>query len=306
MNALDLAGVCKICDGKVILNEVSFSIESGNFIGLLGRNGAGKSTLLEIITGITEKTSGNISVFSKNLDKFSVEAKSMIGFVSQDYNFNQFDTVMQVIVNQAGLYGIPQKLAREKAEYYLKKLGIYEQKDLQTRFLSGGMKKRMMLIRAVIHEPKLLILDELTAGVDLEIRHLITDFLANLNHSGVTIIMVTHYIEEIERLCNKVVILDNGKIFDYCTIAEIRNKMNKFAVVVNVQQPVSMQDLNELNATYVDEFTFELILEIGIFGYSELLHTLESKKYTVVSILEKSSRLEQYFLSLNRNDKNCI
>ena len=198
MSALDLVHVGKNYGSSCVLSDISFSVTEGDFLGLLGHNGAGKSTLIEIIVGLVEKTSGRVAVFGKDLDREPLLAKSCIRFVSQDYNFNQFDTVMQVVVNQAGLYGIPYRTAVQRAKKYLDILQLSDRSKEQTRFLSGGMKKRMMLARAVIHQPKLLILDELTSGVDIEVRYLIWNFLRELNRSGTTIIMITHYLEEIE------------------------------------------------------------------------------------------------------------
>ena len=301
MSALDLVNVCKNFGSNQALSDVSFSVPDGEFLGLLGHNGAGKSTLIEIIVGLVEKSCGMVSVFGHDLDKEPMIAKSCIGLVSQDYNFNQFDTVMQVVVNQAGLYGIPYKTAVSRAKEYLEILQIAERSNEQTRFLSGGMKKRMMLARAVIHQPKLLILDELTSGVDIEVRYLIWDFLRELNRKGTTIIMITHYLEEIENLCNNVVILNSGRVVDIDSVENLQKKLVSFDVVITVSEPVEPELLQDLDINIISEYSFELKLDLGKATYTDLIQKLAQRGFRVVSIKEKASRLEQYFMYLREH-----
>ena len=303
MSALDLVHVGKNYGSSCVLSDISFSVTEGDFLGLLGHNGAGKSTLIEIIVGLVEKTSGRVAVFGKDLDREPLLAKSCIGFVSQDYNFNQFDTVMQVVVNQAGLYGIPYRTAVQRAKKYLDILQLSDRSKEQTRFLSGGMKKRMMLARAVIHQPKLLILDELTSGVDIEVRYLIWNFLRELNRSGTTIIMITHYLEEIENLCNRVVILNSGKIADIDSVENLQKKLISFDLSVTVSEIISPEMLQDLNVRITGDSSFEIKMDLSKENYNDLLQKLASRGLKVVNLKEKASRLEQYFMHLRETEK---
>lgn len=299
MLALDLNKVTKYYGEQKVLSDVTFQVKEGEFIGLLGHNGSGKTTLTELIVGLNQKTSGSIKVLGLDLDQKPLEARSYLGLVSQDFNFNQFDTVEQVIINQAGLYGIPRKEAIKRANEYMQILKIEDLKKEQTRFLSGGMKKRMMLARAVMHHPKILILDELSAGVDLEIRKLIWQFLQHLNQEqGTTILLITHYLDEIEYLCNRIVILDQGKLVDEGSVEELGNKLSSIELLVTVAESLSPDFLNKIPAAYCNEHTFALKLDLKKENYNSLMQRLSQLGLQVVYIKEKTSRLEQYFMQL--------
>lgn len=213
MNALQVKNVKKTYDtGKHALKGVSLDIVAGDVFALLGPNGAGKSTLINCIVGLVKKTSGEINVFDVSIDQDHVTTKSNIGIVPQEFNFNIFEKVIDIVVTQAGYYGVPRKIAKERAEVILKKLDLWDKRNAKSMTLSGGMKRRLMIARALVHEPKLLILDEPTAGVDVELRHGMWAFLRDLNASGTTIIMTTHYLKEAEELCNKVAMIRDGEI----------------------------------------------------------------------------------------------
>ena len=213
MNALQVKNVKKTYDtGKHALKGVSLDIAAGDVFALLGPNGAGKSTLINCIVGLVKKTSGEINVFDTSIDEDHVTTKSNIGIVPQEFNFNIFEKVIDIVVTQAGYYGVPRKIAKERAEVILKKLDLWDKRNAKSMTLSGGMKRRLMIARALVHEPKLLILDEPTAGVDVELRHGMWAFLRDLNASGTTIIMTTHYLKEAEELCNRVAMIRDGEI----------------------------------------------------------------------------------------------
>jgi ABC-2 type transport system ATP-binding protein len=199
--------------GVVALSGIDLTVPEGEFFGLLGPNGAGKTTIIGIVTGLTNKSSGTVEIFGNDIDTDASLAKSNVGVVPQEFNFSIFEKVIDIVVDQAGYYGIPRSVAVPRAEKYLKLLGLWEKRDEAARMLSGGMKRRLMIVRALIHEPKLLILDEPTAGVDIELRREMWDFLRELNGSGRTIILTTHYLEEAEQLCRSIAIIDKGM---YC------------------------------------------------------------------------------------------
>ncbi|MGH8307563.1 MAG: ABC transporter ATP-binding protein, partial [Gammaproteobacteria bacterium] len=213
MKALSIHALSKTYkNGVVALKGIDFEVAEGEFTALLGPNGAGKTTTIGIVTSLVNKTSGSVQVFDYNIDTDMDRAKSCIGLVPQEINFNQFEKPYDIVVNQAGFYGIPRRLARQRAEKYLKQLALWDKRDGISRNLSGGMKRRLMIARALVHEPKLLILDEPTAGVDIEIRRSMWDFLRKINKEGITIILTTHYLEEAENLCRRVAIIDHGEI----------------------------------------------------------------------------------------------
>lgn len=227
MNALSIKNLKKTYDtGKHALRGVDLSIEEGDVFALLGPNGAGKSTLINCTVGLVKKTSGEIEVFGTSIDEDHVTTKSNIGIVPQEFNFNIFEKVMDIVVTQAGYYGVPRKVAKERAEVILKKLDLWEKRNQKSMTLSGGMKRRLMIARALVHQPKLLILDEPTAGVDVELRHGMWAFLRELNATGTTIIMTTHYLKEAEELCNKVAMIKDGQVILNGTMSEVLKKYN--------------------------------------------------------------------------------
>ena len=208
-------------NGFQALKGIDLSVPEGEFYALLGPNGAGKSTTISIISSLTKKTSGTVEIFGHNLDTHPSEAKQCLGIVPQEFNFGHFEKTFDILVTQAGYYGIPKKLAEQRAELYLEKLGLWEKRGVQARMLSGGMKRRLMIARAMMHEPKLLILDEPTAGVDIELRRSMWDFLTEMNNNGTSIILTTHYLEEVEALSDRIGIMANGKLTAIGTVAEL-------------------------------------------------------------------------------------
>src|SRR5271167_4649859 len=237
MHALVLRQLTKIYkNGIQALKAIDLEVDEGDFFALLGPNGAGKTTAIGIITSLVNKTSGVVEVFGHDIDKELEVAKSCIGLVPQELNFNQFETCFTIVVNQAGFYGIPRRLAKERAEKYLKQLQLWERRNSIARALSGGMKRRLMIARALMHQPKLLILDEPTAGVDIEIRRSMWEFLRNINDQGTTIILTTHYLEEAENLCRNVAIIEGGNIIERDSMPNVLRKLQTEVFVFNLSE----------------------------------------------------------------------
>lgn len=311
MKALSIKGLVKTYkNGVQALKGVDLNVEEGDFFALLGPNGAGKSTTIGIISGLVNKTSGQIKIFDQDMDKDPAAAKSYLGLVPQEFNFNQFEPVIEVIVNQAGYYGIPRHVAFKRAEVYLKQLDLWEKRHVMARELSGGMKRRLMIARALIHEPKLLILDEPTAGVDIEIRRSMWIFLEKINKSGTTIILTTHYLEEAESMCNNIAIIDHGLTIEHTSMRKLLSQLTIETFVLytanKVQQIPNCIENCELRV--IDDHT----LEVDIQQSNELNHVfqfLTEKGVKVISMRNKSNRLEQLFMCLvdkNRNNKDLI
>jgi len=299
MKALSIQDLKKTYKGGVqALRGVSIDVEQGDFFGLLGPNGAGKTTLLGILTSLVTKTSGSVSVFGKDIDKELEAAKSFIGLVPQEFNFSIFEKVESIVVDQAGFYGVPRKLARKRAEKYLKQLELWDKRDVQARFLSGGMKRRLMVARALVHEPKLLLLDEPTAGVDIEIRRGMWQFIQDINQQGVTIILTTHYLEEAERLCKKIAIIDEGNIIEHSDMQTLLNKLHLETFVLNIEHPID--EVPELK-DYTCRLVNKKALEVDVRNAQDLNHLfsqLSERKIYVTSMRNKTNRLEELFLSL--------
>lgn len=257
--ALSINNLCKTySNGFVALNEISLDVMEGDFFALLGPNGAGKSTTIGIVTSLINKTSGNVSVFGKDIDKDLQTAKGFIGLVPQEFNFNIFEPVIEILVNQAGYYGIERKLAYERAEKYLHELGLWEKRLGPANSLSGGMKRRLMIARALVHEPKLLILDEPTAGVDIEIRHSMWKFLQELNSKGTTIILTTHYLEEAESLCRNIAIIDHGELVANTSMKKLLNQLPTETIVLDLASPVTANHELDNKFNVIDELTLEV------------------------------------------------
>jgi len=298
MEAISINDLEKTYAGKVhALKGVSFSIKEGDFFALLGPNGAGKSTIIGIITNLIRKSSGDIKIFGHDSVKESEIAKQYIGVVPQEFNFNIFEKVLDVVVNQAGYYGIERKLALERAEKYLKKLSLWEKKDAKSFSLSGGMKRKLMIVRALIHEPKLLILDEPTAGVDVETRREMWNFLGELNKNGTTIILTTHYLEEAEQLCKNIVIINHGKIIVKSSMKDLLKKLDKETFVLDLNKKVEIKHLKDYEIAQVDDHT----LEVGVGkdqDLNKLFKQLSDQDVKVLSMRSKINRLEELFISL--------
>src|ERR1700749_4737646 len=260
MNALSVRGLTKTYkNGIQALKGVDLDVEQGDFFALLGPNGAGKTTLIGIVTSLVNKTGGTASVFGHDIDRELEAAKACIGVVPQELNFNQFETPFTIVVNQAGFYGIPRAVARERAELYLKQLQLWDKRDNISRGLSGGMKRRLMIARALMHEPRLLILDEPTAGVDIEIRRSMWDFLREINARGTTIILTTHYLEEAENLCRQIAIIDGGRIAERDRMSSLLSRMNTETFVLNLREALSAAPaLAGFPTVLVDAHTLEV------------------------------------------------
>jgi len=289
-------------NGFEALKDVSFTVEQGDFFALLGPNGAGKSTTLGIVSSLVNKTSGRVSIFGVDIDEDLPGAKLNLGVVPQEFNFNMFENVKDILVTQAGYYGINRKTAGERADYYLKKLGLWEKRNGAARMLSGGMKRRLMIARALMHDPKLLILDEPTAGVDIELRRSMWEFLCELNESGTTIILTTHYLEEAESLCRNIAIIDHGRIIKDTSMRELLQQLNTETFIFDIEKSLT-------SAPTLEGYTVRLVadnaLEVDVEshqGLNQLFMQLEREDILVRSMRNKSNRLEELFVSLV--DKN--
>ncbi len=300
MRALTIRNLQKTYpNGVAAVRGVDLEVEEGDFFALLGPNGAGKSTIIGVISSLVNKTSGSVEVFGHNLDLDTIAAKTCMGLVPQEINFNQFDKVLNIVVNQAGFYGIPRKKALERAEKYLKKLGLWSKRNETGRSLSGGMKRRLMIARALVHEPRMLVLDEPTAGVDIELRRTTWDFLEELNRQGTTIILTTHYLEEAETLCRGIAIIDKGVILERTDVRSLLTQLPFETVLLDLQAPITIENLPSfagMTFTLVDDVTLEVMLPKG-HTLNALFIELSKHDIHVVSMRNKTNRLEELFLS---------
>jgi ABC-2 type transport system ATP-binding protein len=297
--ALSLRGLAKTYpNGFTALKGIDLDVAPGEFFALLGPNGAGKSTTIGIVTSLINKTVGMVSVFGHDLDTDLAAAKAQIGLVPQEVNLNIFETPMLILANQGGYYGIPRRLARERAEYYLDKLGLYDKRLDPVRTLSGGMKRRLMIARALVHEPRLLILDEPTAGVDIEIRRSMWGFLREINARGTTIILTTHYLEEAESLCRHIAIIDHGAIIENTGMRLLLAKLGVETFVLDLDAPVAdPPGLPGYAVRRVDDHTLEVDVSKE-HSLNALFDALTRSGIRVLSLRNKTNRLEQLFLRL--------
>ncbi len=305
MKALSIENLTKTyANGLKALKGISLDVEEGDFFALLGPNGAGKSTTIGIISSLINKTSGKIRVCGYDIDSDFDKARSCIGIVPQEINFNQFETCLEIVLNQGGYYGIRRSLARERAEKYLGQLGLWQRRDDVSRTLSGGLKRRLMIARALIHEPRMLILDEPTAGVDVELRRSMWDFLTGLNRQGTTIILTTHYLEEAERLCRNIAIIDHGLIIENTNMRGLLNKLSNETFILELRNRIPENFSVPGHETRVLD---EHCIEIDV-GKDQLLNTLYEEltrlNIEVLSMRNKSNRLEELFLTLVDNKQN--
>lgn len=285
-------------DGLVALKGIDLQVEPGDFFALLGPNGAGKSTTIGVICSLVKKTSGLVSVFGYDIDKSFSLAKQQLGVVPQEFNFNMFEKVRDIVTNQGGYYGLPAKLAHERAEKYLRKLGLWDKRNVQARNLSGGMKRRLMIARALVHEPRLLILDEPTAGVDIELRRSMWEFLREINQAGTTIILTTHYLEEAESLCRNVAIINNGEIVENTSVKDLLKTLNREVFILDTRQPIDVCPVvDSYDLRLLDETTLEVDIEKGQ-SLNELFGALSGQDIQVISMRNKVNRLEELFVSL--------
>lgn len=296
--ALNIQGLTKTYkNGVQAVKGIDLQVQAGDFFALLGPNGAGKSTTIGVISSLVNKSAGEVEVFGHSIDTHLEQAKSELGLVPQEFNFSQFETLNQILVNQAGYYGVPRKEAHQRAEKYLKQLGLLDKKDKQARTLSGGMKRRLMIARALMHQPKLLILDEPTAGVDIELRRSMWDFLREINQQGVTIILTTHYLEEAELLCKNIAIIDKGIIVENTSIKALLAKLNKETFIFDLQQPVQPISLPDYPHTLLDDHTLEVEVAKSQ-GLNGVFNALNQQGNTVLSMRNKANRLEELFVGL--------
>ena len=299
MQALVLRQLTKVYkNGIKALKAIDLDVDEGDFFALLGPNGAGKTTAIGIVTSLVNKTSGVVEVFGHDMDRELEAAKSCIGLVPQELNFNQFETCFTIVVNQAGFYGIPRPLAKQRAEKYLKQLQLWERRNSIARSLSGGMKRRLMIARALMHEPKLLILDEPTAGVDIEIRRSMWEFLRNINYAGTTIILTTHYLEEAENLCRNVAIIEGGNIIERDSMANVLRKLQTEVFVFNLRESRGVApQLSGFTAVLSDNHTLEIEMS-KTQSLNEIFEQLSAQRIAVNSMRNKVNRLEELFIRL--------
>ena len=285
-------------NGFEALRGIDLEVADGEFFALLGPNGAGKSTTIGIASSLVRKTSGSVKIFGHDLDQELSAAKHCIGLVPQEFNFNQFEPTAEIVINQAGYYGIPRARARERAEICLKQLGLWDKRQEMARELSGGMKRRLMIARALVHEPKLLILDEPTAGVDIEIRRSMWDFLREINGQGVTIILTTHYLEEAESLCRHIAIIDQGAIIENTGMQTLLSRLHVETFVLNLRNPLlQTPEIPGYPLRRIDEWALEVDVakELGI---NALFRQLSERGIEIASLRNKANRLEELFLRL--------
>jgi ABC-2 type transport system ATP-binding protein len=305
MHALELRGLKKTySNGFEALKGIDMIVEQGDFFALLGPNGAGKSTTIGIITSLVNKSAGSVKVFDADLERDAMKAKRYLGLVPQEFNFNMFEPVEEVVTNQAGYYGVEPKLARERAEESLKKLGLWEKRRTMARALSGGMKRRLMIARALVHDPRLLILDEPTAGVDIELRRSMWEYLKEVNRRGTTIILTTHYLEEAEQLCRNVAIIDQGKIIENTSIKALISKLDRETMILDLQQPMhEAPALENYPCVLTDETTLEVEIRRDQ-GINRLFDELKQQGIEVTGMRNKANRLEELFLDLVESGVN--
>ncbi|WP_336335721.1 ABC transporter ATP-binding protein [Pseudomonas putida] len=285
-------------NGFQALKGIDLDVAEGDFFALLGPNGAGKSTTIGILSTLVNKTSGTVNVFGHDLDREPAALKRCLGVVPQEFNFNQFEKTFDIVVTQAGYYGIPPKLAKERAEQYLTQLGLWDKRDVQSRSLSGGMKRRLMIARALIHEPRLLILDEPTAGVDIELRRSMWSFLTELNQKGITIILTTHYLEEAEQLCRNIGIIDHGTIVENTSMRQLLGKLHVETFVLDIKQDLATAPvLQGYPCRLLTPHTLEVQVDKDI-GITALFGQLALQHIEVQSLRNKTNRLEELFVSL--------
>jgi len=297
--ALAIEDLSKVYANNVeALRGISLRVEQGDFFALLGPNGAGKSTTIGILFSLINKTGGRVEVFGIDIDKDFPLAKKHIGIVPQEFNFNLFEKVFDIVVTQGGYYGLPPAVAKQRAEKYLRKLGLWEKRNDRARELSGGMKRRLMIARALVHEPRLLILDEPTAGVDIEMRRSMWEFLKELNRSGTTIILTTHYLEEAESLCRNIAIIDEGAIVHHSSMRALLAQLHTEVFLLDVRDELPANlEIDKFPCQQVDPHTLEVAVDREQ-GINELFAALSARGIEVLSMRNKSNRLEEMFVSL--------
>ncbi|WP_445496920.1 ABC transporter ATP-binding protein [Photorhabdus sp. SF281] len=299
--ALELTQLTKTYAGDVkALRGIDLNVEAGDFYALLGPNGAGKSTTIGIISSLVNKSSGKVKVFGYDIDTDIVNAKRQLGLVPQEFNFNPFETVLQIVLNQAGYYGVPRKVAQARAKTYLSKLELWEKRDQRAIRLSGGMKRRLMIVRALMHQPKLLILDEPTAGVDIELRRSMWSFLKELNAQGTTIILTTHYLEEAEMLCRNIGIIQHGELVENTSMKNLLSQVESETFFFDLATKSPAPELAGYNYRVIDTSTLEVDVQREQ-GLNGVFTQLNAQGIQIPSMRNKANRLEELFVSLVNN-----
>ena len=303
MHALEINRLIKVYDGGFqALKGITLSVEKGDFYALLGPNGAGKSTTIGIISSLVNKTSGDVKVFGYDIDKDLERAKHNLGLVPQEFNFNPFETVEQIVIQQAGYYGIEKNLAKERAKKYLTQLDLWEKRRERARNLSGGMKRRLMIARVLMHEPKLLILDEPTAGVDIELRRSMWEFLQRINQEqGITIILTTHYLEEAEMLCRNIGIINRGELIENTTMKSLLSKLHVETFILDLDVQAFDYQLDGVNSQKFDTGSLEIEVEKSA-GLNRVFAQLSELGVKVNSMRNKANRLEELFVDIVRQE----
>ncbi|MDQ8952102.1 ABC transporter ATP-binding protein [Acinetobacter rudis] len=286
-------------NGFQALKGINLTVPEGEFYALLGPNGAGKSTTIGIISSLTRKTAGSVNIFGYDLDQQPSQAKQCLGVVPQEFNFGHFEKTLDILVTQAGYYGIPKAIASQRAEHYLEKLGLWDKRDVQARMLSGGMKRRLMIARAMMNEPKLLILDEPTAGVDIELRRSMWDFLIEMNEKGTSIILTTHYLEEAEMLCRKIAIIDRGVIKEDTTMKAFLNQLNEESFIFDLEQAIEPLQIEIVGLKFelIDPMTLQVTMDKA-HSLNDLFLLFQAQGIQVRSMRNKSNRLEELFVKM--------
>ncbi len=300
MYALEIENLHKTyASGLQALKGIDLKVETGDFFALLGPNGAGKSTCIGIISGLVNKTEGSVRIFGHSIDDEFLVAKSLLGSVPQEFNFNTFEPVEEIVVNQAGYYGVPARIARQETERYLKQLGLWQHRRSQARRLSGGMKRRLMIARALVHKPQLLILDEPTAGVDIELRRTMWNFLDQINDQGTTIILTTHYLEEAERMCRNVAIIDDGSIIQNSSMKSLLKQLNSETFVLYLREELAQAPQLERfdNVVQLDQQSIEVEVPEAL-SINDLVGELETRGIVVERMRNKVNRLEELFVKM--------
>ncbi|XQW85503.1 ABC transporter ATP-binding protein [Thalassotalea piscium] len=304
LKALEITALKKVYKGGFeALKGINLTVNEGDFFALLGPNGAGKSTTIGVMTSLVNKTSGQVKIFGYDIDTDLETAKSYIGLVPQEFNFNQFESLTTILVNQAGYYGVERALAYKRAEKYLKQLDLWEKRDAAARMLSGGMKRRLMIARALMHEPKMLILDEPTAGVDIELRRSMWDFLRELNQQGITIILTTHYLEEAEMLCRNIAIIDSGIIVENTSMKALLAQLDVETFVLDHSAAKLPPQLSGFSYRSIDEHTLEIDVKKSQ-SINQVFTQLTEQEVEVKSMRNKSNRLEELFVTLVGNGQS--
>jgi ABC-2 type transport system ATP-binding protein len=298
-HALEIRGLEKVyANGLQALKGIDLEVAQGDFFALLGPNGAGKSTTIGVICSLVNKTAGTVRVNGVDIDENFPAAKRQLGVVPQEFNFNVFESVEDILIHQAGYYGIPLRTARQRIDTYLAKLGLTDKRHVRARMLSGGMKRRLMIARALIHEPSVLILDEPTAGVDIEMRRSMYEFLREINAAGTTIILTTHYLEEAESLCKNIAIINHGQIVTNTSIKNLLRELHRETFILDTREPLpEVLAISGFDTTRVDDFCLEVQIEKGQ-DLAELMSHLHQQGVTILSMRNRENRLEQMFVSL--------